>query len=137
MNACMFGFARKSIAMPQLPLFTLTCTSKDCTSPKVGSGTLPEHCGMSPAKRDGHRLWKSGHRPVVRLSANDAWPAGTECGRSAISSCRTLFDSSRGPTRHGNAFLKQMFAQPPSPSCYGLKGVWPSVLGPPITHLNA
>ncbi|GMP89610.1 hypothetical protein CsSME_00041106 [Camellia sinensis var. sinensis] len=34
-----------------LPLFTLICTFENFTSPKEASESLPEHCGMSPTKR--------------------------------------------------------------------------------------
>ena len=53
---------------------------------------LSAHCGTSPARRNGHR-------PQNDPSANNRWPVGTEDGRTAKSSCRILFDSSRGQSK--------------------------------------
>ena len=82
------------------------------------------HGRMVIDQRWGHRL-DIGSRPALKVADRPFLPA------------EHWFCRNRGQTMYGMEFASQMYTQPPSLSCYELKGVWLSTLGPPITHFDA
>ena len=106
----MLGFARKFVTMHELPLFTLLCSSENCTSPKEHSLNIVE-----------------GHRPIGNTTGlgevvidhllSSRPPMH---GRSALNvvgrpcmPAKNCFVSSRGKTWHGNAFSSKYLHQHP------------------------
>ena len=132
MHACS-SFARKSIAMHKLPLFSLLCSSENCTTPKERSMDIGEHHRPSGII--------TGHFEVVIDHPLSSRP--NIFGRSAVymagrpklpaETCLTAAEGRQGMAMR----FKQCMHQPHSLSYLWLKGGWASILGPPITHFHA
>ena len=84
------------------PLPCTSCLCFDCY-PSLKTSKISELLLCTLWNTTGWRDWSlamcDGHRPQNDPSANNEWPVGTEDGRPAKSSCRILFDSSRGQSK--------------------------------------
>ena len=130
---CVLGSARKSATMHKLPLFSLLCSSENCTSPSICSLHTVEHhrlSGMATGRGKWSPATKLIYRPTLFAGRHWRWPAGQIFLQKLV--------RQQQRTKHGMAMhFKQMCAQPHPLSCLWLKGRRYSILGPPIEHYNA
>ena len=123
----------KSLPCTSLPLRWLFCFSENCTTPKVASLSVVGHYRLSEIIT-GHLEWPSAKHYALGQTCFAGRHRTLPTGQFFL--LKPVWQQQRAD-KALQCISSKCMHQPHSLSCKGLKGSWPSTLGPSITHFKA